>query len=85
MTLSAREMTLSLLAARAPSATVCPSEVARALVSDGNWRDAMPRVHEAIDALLAEGSVQLSWKGRQLETRGGPYRIVRAVREQSSA
>ncbi|WP_443026797.1 DUF3253 domain-containing protein [Sphingomonas sp. LT1P40] len=73
---SARDLTLSLLAARAPDATICPSEVARALVSAGpDWRDAMPQVHAAIDGLLGEGLVQLSWKGKPLAARSGPYRI----------
>ena len=76
---AAREATLALLAARADDATVCPSEVARALtVATGEWRDAMPEVHAAVDALVAEGAVQLSWKGRPLALRAGPYRIARA-------
>lgn len=41
-----------------------------------NWRDAMPQVHAAIDALLSEGLVSLSWKGEPLKARAGPYRIA---------
>ena len=75
----AREATLALLAARAHDATVCPSEVARAVAgSAGEWRETMPDVHAAVDALVAEGAVQLSWKGRPLALRAGPYRIARA-------
>jgi len=66
---------LSLLASRAPTATICPSEVARAIAPD--WRSAMPAVHAAIDELVGDGLVRLSWKGRRLETRSGPYRIGR--------
>ncbi|TGX52378.1 DUF3253 domain-containing protein [Sphingomonas gei] len=73
----ARSATLALLAARAAEATVCPSEVARALAGHG-WREAMPEVHAAVDGLLAEGIVRLSWKGAPLVTRAGPYRIGRA-------
>jgi hypothetical protein len=73
----ARDTTLALLAAKSPGATVCPSEVARAITEGTNWRDAMPMVHAAIDRLRDEGVVRLSWKGRQLFTRGGPYRIGR--------
>ncbi|WP_426024305.1 DUF3253 domain-containing protein [Brevundimonas sp. PWP3-1b1] len=74
----AREATLALLAARAEDATVCPSEVARALtVATGDWREAMPEVHAAVDQMVSDGSVRLSWKGRRLEVRGGPYRIGR--------
>jgi hypothetical protein len=66
---------MSLLARRATDATICPSEVARAIASD--WRDAMPAVHAAIDGLVRDGLVQLSWKGRPLASRSGPYRIGR--------
>ncbi|MDP1027606.1 DUF3253 domain-containing protein [Sphingomonas sp. KR1UV-12] len=76
----ARAATLALLAARAAEASVCPSEVARALTAGhaDAWRDAMPAVHDAVDRLLAEGAVRLSWKGQPLSVRAGPYRISRA-------
>jgi hypothetical protein len=35
----------------------------------------MPLVHAAVDSLCEEGRVQLSWKGKPLTTRNGPYRI----------
>lgn len=70
-----RAATLSLLARRAPDATICPSEVARAVAPD--WRGVMPAVHAVVDALVHDGLVQLSWKGRPLATRSGPYRIAR--------
>jgi hypothetical protein len=69
------DMVLALLAARADDATVCPSEVARRLTADlaqdtpGAWRDAMPLIHAAVDRLLAEDQVQLSWKGAPLAPR----------------
>ena len=76
--------TLALLARRAGGATICPSEVARALAAEVgdkpvamDWRDAMPVVHAAIDQLVREGAVQLSWKGEVLNARVGPYRIRR--------
>ncbi len=70
-----RAAALSLLARRAPDATICPSEVARAIAP--NWRAAMPVVHAAIDGLVQDGLVRLSWKGRPMSTRSGPYRISR--------
>ena len=80
----ARALTLELLAARATGATICPSEVARAIAASTDpaaattdWRDAMPQVHAAIDAMVREGLVRLSWKGRPLALRSGPYRIAR--------
>lgn len=78
----ARDATLALLGCRALGATICPSEVARALAAqrdaDTNamdWRALMPIVHAAVDELVAEGVVRLSWKGEALATRAGPYRI----------
>lgn len=71
---------LTLLGARAPGATLCPSEVARALAADdpAAWRARMPQVHAAIDRLVADGAVQLSWKGEPMASRQGPYRIGHA-------
>jgi hypothetical protein len=78
--MNAREVTLALLDARAAAASVCPSEVARALASTtGEWRDAMPEVHAAVDQMAAEGLVRLSWKGRTMPSRAGPYRISRTA------
>ena len=74
---AAREAAIDLLTRRREGGTICPSEVARAITCGGNWRDAMPQVHEAVDALLAEGSIQLSWKGEIMSERSGPYRIGR--------
>ncbi|MFD1950372.1 DUF3253 domain-containing protein [Sphingomonas arantia] len=75
--------TLRLLAARAPGATVCPSEVARVLAKAagadvaGDWRHFMPAVHAAVDGLVEAGAVRLSRKGRPMAVRAGPYRIGR--------
>ena len=83
-----RETILTMLAARVPGSTICPSEVARAFVARGSatgasdWRGAMPAVHAAVDRLVIEGLVRLSWKGEMLPTRAGPYRIgCREVQE----
>ena len=78
----ARIAALALLARRAPAATVCPSEVARVLAGAAgqpDWRASMPTVHAAIDALIADGLVRLSWRGRVLPAREGPYRIGRGA------
>lgn len=74
-------VTLSLLQARASNATICPSEVARTMVKQGmearanDWRSLMPLVHKAVDALADQDTISLSWKGRALAKRAGPYRI----------
>ena len=36
----------------------------------------MPDIHRAVDGLLLEGHIVISWKGRPLEKRDGPYRIA---------
>lgn len=73
----AHVMTLAILESRLPGATVCPSEVARAIAAGSAWRDAMPEVHAAVDHLLEQGVVQISWKRQPLAVRAGPYRIGR--------
>ena len=85
--MNARDTTLALLASRAAEATICPSEVARALAAAPGvegaavaWRDQMPAVHAAVDGLIVEGLVRLSWKGETLPARVGPYRIRRGER-----
>jgi hypothetical protein len=77
----ARAATLALLACRRAEATLCPSEVARTVAAGAgkaDWRGEMAGVHAAIDALLADGLVRLSWKGEAKPVREGPYRIGRA-------
>ena len=79
----ASAMIVSLLANRATEATLCPSEVARALAAENRsmeWRTVMPVVHAAVDGLLVNGAVRLSWKGKPLNTRTGPYRITSGSR-----
>jgi hypothetical protein len=51
----------------------------------GDWRDAMPVVHAAVDQLLADGQVTLSWKGARLSARSGPYRIGLALPDPGSS
>lgn len=83
--MDARDAALALLAARAADATICPSEVARALATaaggGADWRAMMPPVHAAVDMLVAEGRVRLSWRGQSLASRTGPYRIGRGERD----
>ncbi|MBD8677415.1 DUF3253 domain-containing protein [Sphingomonas sp. CFBP 13720] len=75
----------TLLSARAPKATICPSEAARVLATAAgggtDWRMMMPTVHAAVDRLVLEGTVRLSWKGQALRSRVGPYRIGRGTGE----
>ncbi|NVD45813.1 DUF3253 domain-containing protein [Qipengyuania atrilutea] len=73
---SADKAILTLLDERSEGATICPSEAARSLAGDEEWRGEMQRVHEAVDCLVRSGKVRLSWKGRPLSARSGPYRIA---------
>jgi hypothetical protein len=65
----------ALFARREPDATICRSEVARAIAL--GWRGAMLAVHDATNNPVRDGLVRLSWKGRPLATRSGAYRIGR--------
>ena len=69
---------LALLEARAPGATICPSEAARRLAGpNGDWRTEMDAIHAATDTLVASGAITISWKGAPMQKRRGPYRIAR--------
>jgi hypothetical protein len=79
----ARVAVLTLLETRAAGATICPSEAARHLAAAHcaeDWRAEMAEVHAAVDRLLADGLVRLSWRGEPLPARDGPYRIARVRR-----
>ena len=73
---------LTLLQSRAAGATICPSEVARAL-EPVHWRPLMPRVRDVAMTLAAAGEVELRQRGRVVrpfsEIRG-PVRIGFAAR-----
>ncbi|MEE4152753.1 MAG: DUF3253 domain-containing protein [Erythrobacter sp.] len=74
---SAQIAILALLDRRERGTTICPSEVARALAAQDDWRAHMASVHEAVDILAARGDIALSWKGKPLDQRRGAYRIAR--------
>ncbi len=68
-----------LLAARARTATVCPSEAARAVGGD-DWRDLMEPARAAARRLVAAGEVEITQGGRVVDgsTAKGPIRVRRA-------
>ena len=72
---------LALLSERQSGSTICPSEAARRIASDAkaDWREAMPAVHTAVDRLLDQKVITLSWRGKALPGRSGPYRIGRTT------
>jgi hypothetical protein len=69
---------LELLGRRAPGATICPSEAARAIDPDG-WRARMDEVREAAFALADAGDVEITQRGTVVDgrTARGPIRLRR--------
>jgi hypothetical protein len=67
---------LDLLAERARTSTICPSEAARAVDADG-WRDLMEPARRAARRLVAAGSVEVTQGGKVVDpsTAKGPIRI----------
>jgi hypothetical protein len=74
----ARAAILALLDERASGATICPSEVARALSDD--WRPLMDDVRAAAADLVTEGKVEVTQGGSvvDLASARGPVRLRRA-------
>lgn len=50
----------ALLRARAPDASICPSEVARRLYDETTWRTAMPDVRRVACALAASQRIRIT-------------------------
>lgn len=67
---------LELLAARAATSTICPSDAARA-VGDETWRDLMEPARRAARRLVDAGEVEITQGGSVVDpsTAKGPIRI----------
>ena len=67
---------LHLLSHRAPSATICPSDAARAVGGEG-WRDLMDSTRQAAGRLVAAGAVDITQRGEVVDGSNarGPVRI----------
>lgn len=62
---------------RGVDSSACPSDVARALSSDG-WRELMPQVRSAASRLAQRGQVEITQRGKVVPPEGpwqGPIRI----------
>ncbi|NUT70130.1 DUF3253 domain-containing protein [Pseudarthrobacter sp. C4D7] len=70
---------LELLAARAATSTICPSDAARAVGGD-DWRDLMEPAREAARRLVDAGQVHITQGGSVVDpaTAKGPIRIRKA-------
>ena len=58
---------LDLLARRAPTATICPSDAARAVGDEGSWRDLMDPARAAAARLVETGDVEITQGGRVVD------------------
>ncbi|MCU1569062.1 MAG: hypothetical protein JWQ56_3999 [Pseudarthrobacter sp.] len=69
---------LALLAARAATSSICPSDAARA-VGDDTWRDLMEPARAAARRLVDAGEVEITQGGSVVDpaTAKGPIRIRR--------
>ncbi|MCS0606118.1 DUF3253 domain-containing protein [Streptomyces sp. LP11] len=74
---------LDLLDSRADGASVCPSDVARAVHGSGDegWRELMEPVRRAAGRLAARGQVEVTQHGKPVDPAQarGPIRIRRPV------
>ena len=70
---------LELLARRAPTATICPSDAAREVGDEDSWRDLMDPARAAAARLVDRGEVEITQGGEvvDLATATGPIRIRR--------
>ncbi len=74
-----RAAILNLLAQRAPGASICPSEAARAVGAD-DWRELLQPAREAARELARSGEVLITQRGATVDPDGpwrGPIRIRR--------
>lgn len=71
------EAILELLELRASGTTICPSEAARLLATDGDFRPHMAVVRDAARILVADGRVEVLQKGDVIDLDGarGPIRL----------
>ena len=58
---------LALLERRGPGKTICPSDAARALGGEGEWRALMAPVRERARAMAAEGRLEVTQRGRVVD------------------
>ena len=70
---------LDLLARRAVSATICPSDAAREVGEADSWRELMEPARAAARRLVDRGEVEITQGGRVVDpaTVKGPIRIRR--------
>lgn len=73
------EAIFGLLASRRGGASICPSEVARALApKNGTWRDLMPAVRQVAQGLGEKNRLRVTRGGVRVDatSKGGPIRLA---------
>ena len=70
---------LDLLARRREGATICPSDAARAVGAEDDWRSLMQPARDAAARLVAAGDVEVTQGGSVVDVAAarGPVRIRR--------
>lgn len=70
-------MIFELLQARAPEASICPSEVVRALYSPHDWRSRMDDIRRIGMQMAEKGELVITQGGRAIRSYDfkGPYRF----------
>jgi hypothetical protein len=73
----AREAILELLDARGPDKTICPSDAARSLAGEDDFRPYMDPVRAAAADLADEGKIEVTQKGEpvRIADARGPIRL----------
>ena len=78
------ETIFALRGRRCGDATICPSEVARAMhPEESDWRAAMPKIREVASALACRGLLRVTRRGEEVDAAsdGGPIRLGRPAIE----
>jgi hypothetical protein len=73
---------VALLSERSSSASICPSEAARRVGGEVDWRDLMEPARAAARRLVARGEIEMTQKGVRVDpsTAKGPVRLRPARR-----
>lgn len=75
---------VSALEARDAAASICPSEVARTLLPEGDgWKEVMPAVSSVAATLVRSGTLRITRGDATLDPdalKGGPIRLRRGPR-----
>jgi hypothetical protein len=74
------EAIVALLALRPGDASICPSEAARRVAGEDEWRALMEPARAAARRLVARGTIEITQRGVPVDpsTAKGPIRLRRA-------